>query len=78
MSNFQQKIVRHTKKEENVTIRKGKIKTTETAYERGQILGLTCQDFKGAIISMFEELKDTLLEEVKEKDIQKQPHICRI
>lgn len=44
----------------------GNEETTETVCESDQMLGLVEQEFEIVIIGMFKELKETILEEVKE------------
>lgn len=67
MSSFQQqKITRHAKKQESVIhICKKKKQATKTAYENDQMLGITKKYFKVGIISMFIELKESLIKESK-------------
>ena len=42
-----------------------KKKATETACESNQMLDLTENDFKAAIVNMFKEIKETMVKEVE-------------
>lgn len=64
MSSFQAEIIYCAKKQESTT--PGKKHATETARESQQMLDLIDKDFKKVILSMFEELKETVIKEVKE------------
>lgn len=48
----------------------GRKQATETACERHHMLDLTQKNFKGTILSMFKELKETMIEVIKECTIK--------
>lgn len=48
----------------------GRKQAIETACERHHMLGLTHKDFKGTILSMFKELKETMIKVVKKCTIK--------
>lgn len=60
------KVTRHAEKQEHVSHTQGKKQTTETDFERVQIVDLAAKDLKTAIINMFKELKITMLKALKE------------
>lgn len=62
MSSVQQKNHRHTKKQESMAPKRGKV----TAFEGTQRVGLVNKDLKAPITNKFEKPKETILEELRD------------
>lgn len=62
-SSFPQ-LLRHARKQEQMTYTLGKKKATETSCKNDPMLGLTDKDFEVVIINIFRELKVTVVKEV--------------
>ena len=58
MPNFQQKITRHTEKEENMVHSKEQNKSPETNPKETQVSDLLNEDFKTIFLSVLNEIKE--------------------
>lgn len=71
MSSSQPEIASHAKKTGQYNpYTPGRKQAIETACERHHMLDLTHKDFKGTILSMFKELKETMIKVVMECTIK--------
>lgn len=60
MSNVQQKVTRHIKKQESMTHSKGRNKSTETVLELFLMTYILYKDFKTTVLKMLKELKEDI------------------
>lgn len=58
MSDVQQKVTRHIKKQESMTHSKGRNKSTETVLEKDLMAYILYKDFKTTVLKMLKELTE--------------------
>lgn len=71
MSNFQQKIIWHVKKQESMARSQEKKELIETVPEEAQTLDLLDKDLKSALLNILKKLKDNKLKEPRERRLTK-------